>query len=87
MHLCMHFVVLCPRRNGKGLTVPTQLISVGYYERCYQMQQQGVPLPNRPRYTLVELEFENPHPCEPYISQHPLARLLRYPNMKPKYQR
>jgi hypothetical protein len=73
----MHFVVLCPRRNGKGLTVPTQLISVGYYERCYQMQQQGVPLPNRPRYTLVELELENPPEkvCSASIF-HPFGRCV-----------
>lgn len=28
-------------KNGKGLTVPTQLTSVGYYERLFKMQQQG----------------------------------------------
>jgi phosphatidylinositol-3,4,5-trisphosphate 3-phosphatase/dual-specificity protein phosphatase PTEN len=51
-------------RDGKGLTVPTQLTSVGYYERCWRMQESGVALPAPPRYTLVEVELEKP-PAKP----------------------
>lgn len=47
-------------KNGKGLTVPTQLTSVGYYARLLKLQQRGIPIPEPPRMTLVEVELENP---------------------------
>jgi hypothetical protein len=43
--------------HNKGLTVPTQITSVGYYEKCLSLQKQARPLPVRIELRLLEVSL------------------------------